>query len=128
MKNKLKQIAILLFLVAVLLLPYLVFAQGDSEPTSLLKRLGPAAGYAEADETTISGIAGLAVNAFLSLLGVIFIILMIYAGYNWMTAAGDEQKLTQAKNTLRRAIIGIVILLSAFAIWNFVLLRFIIVQ
>ena len=48
---------------------------------------------------------------------------MIYAGYNWMTAAGDETKLTQAKNTIRRSIIGVVIIVGAYAIYNFVLIN-----
>jgi len=60
------------------------------------------------------------ITAFLSLLGVIFIILMILAGYNWMTAGGDEQKVTKAKDTIKRAIIGLLIIMGAYAITYFV--------
>ena len=71
-------------------------------------------------DTGVGGIAELVIEGFLSLLGVIFILLMIIAGYNWMTAAGDEQKVTKAKDTIRRAIIGLIILISAYAITYFV--------
>jgi len=60
------------------------------------------------------------IEGFLGLLGVIFIILIIIAGYNWMTAAGDEQKVTKAKDTIQRAIIGLIIILAAYSITYFV--------
>jgi len=60
------------------------------------------------------------IKAFLSLLGVIFIILILIAGYKWMTAAGNEEKVKEAKDTIRRAIIGLLIVVSAYAITHFV--------
>ncbi|RLC39037.1 hypothetical protein DRH27_00740 [Candidatus Falkowbacteria bacterium] len=68
----------------------------------------------------VGQIAELVIEGFLSVLGVIFIILMIVAGYNWMSAAGDEQKVQKAKDTILRAIIGLIILVSAYAITYFV--------
>lgn len=60
------------------------------------------------------------IKGFLSLLAIIFIILMLYAGFNWMTAGGDEQKVTQAKETIQKAIIGLIIIISAYTITAFV--------
>lgn len=120
MKKNIKNILVLIVLVIVLLLPYFVFAQN---PLERLQGVGTEAGFDEADKYTISKIAGIIVNAVLGLLGVIFISLMIYAGYNWMTAAGDETKLTQSKNTIRRAIIGLIIIVGAYAIYNFILMN-----
>ncbi|MDP2708800.1 MAG: hypothetical protein Q8O93_01995 [bacterium] len=60
------------------------------------------------------------ISAFLGLLGIIFLILIIYAGYNWMTAQGDEDKVTKAKDTLARAIIGLIIIIAAYSITYFV--------
>jgi len=118
--NKLfKQILILIILTAVLILPYFVFA-GDSALDKLIE-VGAGGGYAEATETTVSEIAGTAVQAFLGLLGVIFIILMIYAGHLWMTARGNEEQLTKAKATIRVAIVGLVIIIAAGVITSFVL-------
>lgn len=112
-----RQFFIVIILIAILILPYFVFAQGLK---ANLEALGTEAGYEKADETTVSQIAGTAVSAFLSLLGIIFVILIIYAGQKWMTAAGNEEKVTQAKETLWRSVIGLVIVFGAYAIWIFV--------
>lgn len=60
------------------------------------------------------------ISAFLGLLGIIFLVLIIYAGFNWMTAQGDEEKVTLAKNTLTRAVIGLIIIIAAYSITYFV--------
>lgn len=73
--------------------------------------------------TTIGGVAGDVIQAFLGLLGIIFVILIVLAGYNWMTAGGEEEKVNKAKDGIRRAIIGILIVISAYAITYFVFSR-----
>jgi hypothetical protein len=60
------------------------------------------------------------ISALLGLLGVIFLILIIYAGYSWMMAQGDEEKVTKAKDTITRAIVGLIIIVAAYAITFFV--------
>ena len=118
MSKLLKQILILAVLIAILILPYFVFAQG---PLDKLKNVGEGGGYAAyTNETTFATIVGTIVKAFLALLGVIFICLIIYGGYLWMTARGNEDQLTKAKTTIRVAIIGLIIIVSAFGIWTFV--------
>ncbi len=56
----------------------------------------------------------------LSVLGVIFLVLIVYAGFLWMTAGGEEEKITKALKIIKNAIIGLLITLSAFAIEIFV--------
>jgi len=68
----------------------------------------------------LSSIVQTVISALLGLLGIIFLVLIIYAGFNWMTAQGDEEKVTTAKDTLTRAIIGLVIITMAYAITFFV--------
>lgn len=70
--------------------------------------------------TNIGDVVSIVIKAFLSLLGVIFVILIITAGYKWMTAGGEEQKINEAKDAIRRAIIGLIIIASAYAITHFV--------
>ena len=67
---------------------------------------------------------GIIIQVALSLLGIIFMGLIIYAGYNWMTAMGDEQKVTKAKDTITRAVIGLVIVIAAYAVSYFVIQKF----
>ena len=68
----------------------------------------------------LASIVGIVMQTFLSLLGIIFIVLIVYAGYNWMTAGGSEDKVALAKNTLTRALIGLIIIIAAYAITYFV--------
>ena len=60
------------------------------------------------------------INAFLSLIGVILLAYLLYAGYHWMTARGEEEKVEKAKDTITRAIIGLIIVVGAYAIWSFI--------
>lgn len=64
---------------------------------------------------------GTIISAILSLLGGIFIIFIFYAGYLWMTASGNEQKVDKAKEILKESIIGLVVVLGAYAISYFVI-------
>lgn len=63
------------------------------------------------------------IRAALSFLGVIFLILMIYGGYLWMTAGGNEQQVEKAKSLITAAIIGLIIVVSAYAISYFVIAK-----
>ena len=119
MEKNIKKFLTLFCLIFVLLFPYFVFAQN---PLEKLKGVGTAGGYADISngETTILQTASGVVSIFLGLLGIIFIILIIYAGYNWMTAAGNEEKVKKAQETLKQAIIGLIIVVSAYAISFFV--------
>lgn len=85
-----------------------------------LQTVATDAGYVESDENGVLNIVGTLINTVLALLGTVFIILMLVAGYNWMTASGDEEKITKAKDTIRAAIIGLIIVVGAFAIWSFI--------
>ena len=126
MQKYLKQILILLILIFILVLPYLVFASNPAQ--DLLEKVGSTGKYAPyqpASPTTFSYILGTVVSAFLGLLGVIFMVLIIYAGYNWMTAEGEEEKVKKAKDTIRQSIIGLVLIVAAYAIWAFVRARII---
>lgn len=60
------------------------------------------------------------INTFLSVLGVVFMALMIYGGYLWMTAMGDQSKTSKAKDLITGAVIGIIIVAAAYAISYFV--------
>ncbi len=59
---------------------------------------------------------GKVVGAVLSFLGIAFFILIIYAGFRWMFARGNDQEVAKAKDIIVSAVIGLVIVLSAYAI------------
>ena len=112
---------LLIWLVAIVMLPQLVLAEGNPA-LGKLEAVGSSdkGPYIAVGWNSVSRIIGAGVGAALSLIGVIFLILMIYAGYNWMTAQGEEEKVEKAKDTLTRAIIGLIIVVGAYAIWNFI--------
>ena len=116
------------FIAAIVLLTFFVIPYIASAQTSALDRLktvGPAGGYeASTNDTSAAAIAGTVIKAFLGMLGVIFIILIVLAGYNWMTAAGDEQKVEKAREGIKRAIIGLIIITGSYAIWTFIFTKF----
>lgn len=60
------------------------------------------------------------INAALSLLGVIFIIMVILAGFKWMTAQGDAKKVEEARDNIKNAVMGLVVVLAAYAITKFI--------
>lgn len=61
------------------------------------------------------------INAFLAVLALIAVILILVGGFQWMTAAGNDDKVATAKKTLVAAIIGLLIILAAWAVTNFFL-------
>lgn len=75
------------------------------------------------DENNIYILVQVVINAFLAIVGVLLLIYMLYAGYTWMTAHGEEEKVEKAKDTLKRAIIGAIIIVAAYAISVFVMSR-----
>ncbi|MDD4900549.1 MAG: fibronectin type III domain-containing protein [Patescibacteria group bacterium] len=57
----------------------------------------------------------------LGFLGIIAVGLIIYAGWLWMTAGGEADKIEKAKKILTGAVIGLIIILASFAIASFIL-------
>ncbi len=127
MKKKLQSWLGVFVLTLILITPGLVFASTSVIKTgaSPLDRLNDTAtNYGpfsqQATETSAATIVGLVISVLLSILGVIFLVLTILAGYKWMTAGGNEKAIGEAKDSITRAVIGIVIVVSSYAIWTFI--------
>ncbi len=71
-------------------------------------------------DITIGDVVGYVIKGFIALLGIIFVFLLVLDGYKWMMAGGDEEKVREAKDGIMRAVIGIIIVVSAYAITYFV--------
>lgn len=65
-------------------------------------------------------VIGTIVRIFLGLLGIIFVILIIVAGFRWMTAGGNEENVKKASAQIRNAVIGLIIIFAAWSLTNFV--------
>lgn len=87
-------------------------SDGGSSVVSLSNPLGTA---------SIPGIIGKVINAALGIVGSLALIMFIYGGITWMTAAGNEQNVTKGKNIIIWATLGLVVIFSSYAIVRFVL-------
>jgi amino acid transporter len=67
--------------------------------------------------------AALIIRSALGLVGMIFMVLSLYAGFLWMTAGGEEEKVTKATGIIKMAVIGLIIILAAYSLTNFVVYR-----
>lgn len=111
--NKKKAIGLLVFILgAVFLFPTLVLAQDLGidyvDPLNLSN--------ADPREAAV-GVTAL----LMTFLGIIATIVIIYGGYVWTTSAGDPQKIEKAKKVITGGVIGLILVLSAFIIVNFVI-------
>ena len=70
---------------------------------------------------SLPALIGVYIKSFLYLLGVMLVIIIVYAGYLWMTAGGTEDQVVKAKKWLSNGITGLIITLAAFAITNYIL-------
>ena len=61
------------------------------------------------------------IRAVLGLLGIVVVVIIIYAGYEIMLSGGDEEKINRGKKILMNAVIGLAIILSSFIIVQFLL-------
>ena len=65
-----------------------------------------------------------ALNMVYFIAGTIAVVMIIFSGISYITSSGDSGKVTKAKNTLTYSIVGLIIVLVAFAITSFVIGRF----
>jgi len=76
---------------------------------------------AQVEQQDLLVIIGRIINIFLGTLGVIFLIIVIYAGYLYMTAAGNQEVVKKAITWIKNAVIGLIIIAFSFAIVGFIL-------
>jgi hypothetical protein len=66
-------------------------------------------------------VAARIINIALGFLGIIAVIIVLYGGFMWMTAGGNEERITKAKQILTAGVIGLVIIIMAWAIARYVI-------
>ncbi|MBP6859429.1 MAG: hypothetical protein KBC69_02315 [Candidatus Magasanikbacteria bacterium] len=89
--------------------------------TDLSQDIAAKSGYGQVDSSTLSETVGKIIRIVLGLLGTVFLCLTVYAGFLWMTAAGNSEQVEKALGILKTAVIGLVIILASYSITYFVL-------
>ena len=113
---------IFLGLGAALLSPIMATATTSSYELITTESLGleqaGATGLGQADiRATIASI----IRVAMSLLGIVAVVIILIGGFTWMTAGGNDDKVAEAKKWMFSGVIGLVIILSAYALATFVL-------
>lgn len=88
-----------------------------SEMETQLGAAQKGAGYSAPEDPRL--IASQIIKTALGFLGIIFLGLIIYGGFLWMTAGGNEESVGKAKKTIYYAVIGLLIVMAAYSITYF---------
>lgn len=123
MMKTLVRLAISASLGLVLALPFMhapfANATGQLSPDDLLSsEFGDSTGLGQGD---LKATIGSLINVALQFLGVVTVVIILYGGFKWMTAGGNDEKVGEAKRLIIAGIIGLAIVLSAYAISSFVI-------
>jgi TRAP-type C4-dicarboxylate transport system permease small subunit len=116
-----KKIVATIFSIFLLFVSYTtVFAAPNIN--ELTADVGQKSGYDVAGTTdlSLSQNVGRIIRILLSMVGTIFFVLTIYAGFLWMTAQGEESKVTKSMGILRTATMGLVLVLAGYGITTFI--------
>jgi len=128
-----KGVIALFLLFSLFLIAPLVLAEEEAPPPNAqagaLKILTNTGTEAKLTTTSSSPttyqIIGSIINWILSLVGILFFGLIIYGGLTWMMAGGNDEKISQASSILRQSILGLVVVVLAFLLTNFVVFKII---
>jgi len=71
-------------------------------------------------ENSLPKTVGTLISTVLGLIGVVLIVIIVWAGWLWLTARGNDDQVSEAKNYIKNAVIGMAIALGAFVITQFV--------
>ena len=78
------------------------------------------AGFGTREPRSLPVTVGNIIRVFMGILGIFAVVLIIYAGYLWMNARGNEQQVEKARSILTQAVIGLIIILASYSIAGFV--------
>ncbi|QQG52396.1 MAG: hypothetical protein HY931_03670 [Candidatus Falkowbacteria bacterium] len=124
--KNLKSGALILSLALFFLYGNFVAAQGyDFNKNSGLDNSATVAGFVTGGAAaTVDSLTGLVISIVLGMLGVVFLGFIIYGGFTWMIADGNQDKIKQANKIIMGSIMGLIITLAAYAISTFLIYYF----
>lgn len=124
-KNSIKLLALILLLAPVFICSQAAYGQDtgyDFGKDSGLNQTADSGGFLTgAGAMTVDSLLARTITVVLSLIGVIFLVFVIYGGFTWMTADGKEEKIKSANTTITNSLFGLMITLSAYVISYFLI-------
>ena len=116
MKKTFLKIGSVAMTIGVALLPFSVRAE---EINLYINQLGAPLG--NLPTTDIRVIIANIIRIALGLLGIVAVVIILIGGFTWMTAGGSEEKVEKAKQWIGYGVVGLAIILAAYAIATFVI-------
>jgi len=113
----LRRQAIALGLGLALFVPAIVMAQPNADTNFGLDQLEDINLGVNSLQSTIA----IFINVILGFLGIVAFIIILLGGFKWMTSGGDEDKIGEAKKLMGAGVVGMAIVLAAWAIASFVI-------
>lgn len=104
-------------------LAFVLALAGISNASALTLREGVEAARCDSCPSNLFGDTGVirqVSNTLIFIIGIVAVIMLIWGGLRYVVSGGDSKKVTDAKNTVLYAIIGLVISFMAFAIVGFI--------
>jgi len=97
-----------------------VYAQGGcTDPNDILGiDCGQATGLTAEDPRILTVRI---INFALTFLGIIGVCIVLYAGFKWMTAGGNDDQVGEAKKMLISAVIGLIIIMVSYAVTSYII-------
>jgi len=125
MKKVLIFLLFAIFLNIIFIIPVAVEATGKDVKNlfnSSLNETADGTGHLKTKMSDVGalGTVSLVISFALSLLGVVFLILIIYGGFIWMNSRGNDQEIQKALTIIRNSIVGLLIVVAAYAITKFI--------
>ena len=128
LKQTINKVAIAVATLSLAAMPVMALAQapsvgGSSGTTVTTEDLLPSdlAGNLGQSNSDIRTTVARVIRAFMGLLGLVAVCIILLGGFKWMTAGGADEKVGEAKQLIISGVIGLVIILSAYGIANFVI-------
>lgn len=121
MKQYIHKLGAGLSVLPMLLIPGKIFAQATTGIGGAVKNLEAVGNVTGTVKTELPVLIGKIINTALGLMGIIFVIMVVYAGVLYMTDMGEGKKVDTAKKLLKTSIIGIILIVAAYSISTFII-------
>lgn len=111
----------IIYFVSIFLFLFIIITTPSFAQLEQLQNVANKAGIQTQEDVPV--LVGRLVKVVLQLLGLILVVLLIVGGGMWMTSGGNEEKIKKAKGIITSAVIGLIIVVLAYAIAVFVIER-----
>lgn len=72
-------------------------------------------------KVSVAVLVGRVINAMLGIVGSVALLMFILGGWKWLTSGGESEKITKGLETMKWAVIGLMVIFAAYPLTNFVI-------